>query len=628
MTTPPPPPPNQPPQGGFGAPQEPEPPQQPQQPGQDPRSAGFGAPQQPPAGGFGAPQEPPAGGFGAPQDPRSGGFGAPQPPPAAPYGAPQQPPAAPYGAPQPSAAPQGYGYPQAQPPGYGYPQPPTAPMYGPGAPAPQPPGGGKAKRNQLLILASAFLAIALIVVGGFWYASRPADPDAPKKPVAEGKNGGSTGSTGGSGTAEPAPVASEKAPSNPKSTKLVSVPQPKIERLHNVAGSWLTDSVYVKSDILKVVGYDLATGKSKWSIPLPGQVCAATKRSSGDKAAIVYEPAKRTGKYAHQPCTEVAVIDLNAGRLLWQGSAKSSAGGDEKVEFKEITLAGQTVAAAGLQGGAAWDLATGKSRWIPKVDSESCYDAGYAGGAGLAVIRKCGEYNDRYLMAQALDPVTGAPLSSYKLPQGIQYASIISAKPLVVTTDLDNGGGITDIFSVDEKTGTLKARIGLPKDTYAPNCSTSTGVEVCDKVVVGNGRVYLPSEEHEDTAGEKYDETNEIVSFDLATGKQTTDRFDAGSRFTMFPLRMDGPNIIAYKWPPYDKGGQVVSIDTKTGKQTLLMDNPGDEASRNVETSFSSNFSEIRYHNGRLFASEVLIDKPFRPEDAKRDFLFAGFAAN
>ncbi|MGG8407392.1 PQQ-binding-like beta-propeller repeat protein, partial [Streptomyces sp. 12297] len=535
----------------------------------------------------------------------------------------------------------GYGYPQQQPgygfphpqqqpqqPGYGFPQqPPTAPMYGPGAPAPQPPaggGGGKERRNQLLIVLSALVAIALIVVGGFWYASRPADEPGLKKPVAEDKNG-----TPGGGTQDEQPVAEavEKAPANPKSRLVAALPQPKIETLHNVVGSWLTDSVYAKSDVGKIVGYDPATVKPKWTIPLPGQVCAASKYvGAGDKTAIVFEPAKRVGKYGHQPCTEVAVVDLAAGKLLWQGSVKSSASGDEKVDFKEITLTGQTVAAAGLHGGAAWNLTSGKNLWTPKVDTESCFDLGYAGGSGLAVIRKCGDYENRYLVAQSLDPVTGAPLATYKLPAGIEWASIVSARPLVVTTDLNNRGNISDVFSIDDKTGALKTRIGLAKGLYAPNCSTGTGVEVCAKVVVGNGRIYLPTAEHDDSSG-KYARTNEIVSFDLATGKQTTDRADAGSRYTIFPLRMDGPNIIAYKWPPYDAGGQVVSIDTKTMKQTLLMDNPADPATRTKETSFSSNFSEIRYHNGMLFSSEVLIDKPYRPEDAKREFLLAGFLA-
>ncbi|MER7758600.1 hypothetical protein [Streptomyces sp. NPDC097619] len=599
---------------------------------------GFGAPVDPPAGGFGAPVEPPAGGFGAPQPPQSGqGYGyPPQAPPG--YGYPQQPgqpyapqQGGPYGAPQQG---QPYGYPQ-QPGGPygGPPQPATQPMYGAGAPAPKGPGGNE-RRKQLSIVLAAVLAIALIVGGGLWYASG-SDEDTPGATASSGGTGGDgkgedgKEGSGGGGSGDGAPAvgaAVEKAPADTKAKLVHKEPQPKIERLHNVAGSWLTDSVYAKTGIREIVGYDLATMKPKWTVELPGQLCAAAKQVYGDRTAIAFEPAARKDKYDRQGCSEVAALDLAAGKLLWKGSAKGGNSGDEKTDFKEITLTRKTVAAGGLAGGAAWSLADGKSLWVPKADAENCYDMGYGGGDGLAVIRKCGDYGSQYLLAQSLDETTGAPRGSYRMPQGIQWAQILSARPLVVSTDLNNSGKISDIFSVDDRTGALRARIGLAKGLYAPNCSSGTGVETCNKYAVGNGRIYLPTAEHDDTAG-KYDRTNEIVSFDLATGKQTGDRADAGSRYSVFPLRMDGPNLIAYKWPPYNAGGQVVSIDPKTMKETLLLENPADSATRSVETGFSSNFAEVRYHKGWFFASEVLIDKPYRPEDAERDFLFAGFKA-
>ncbi len=122
--------------------------------------------------------------------------------------------------------------------------------------------------------------------------------------------------------------------------------------------------------------------------------------------------------------------------------------------------------------------------------------------------------------------------------------------------------------------------------------------------------------------------TNELLSFDLETGKQTTDRADAGERYTIYPLRMDGSNIIAYKVPPYDKGGQVVSIDTRTMKETVLMENPADKDSRSAEMSFSPDYSsEIRYRSGKLFMAKQSISKPYadRPE---KDLLFLSFTAS
>ncbi|MBW5486652.1 PQQ-binding-like beta-propeller repeat protein [Streptomyces bambusae] len=547
---------------------------------------------------------------------------------------PQQPgvPAQPgYGYPQ--TAP-GYGFPQQPAPGYGYPQqpgvPPQAPAWGPPAPSPytaQPgtvpmqqaapaPGGGNAKRNQLMIIGAAVVAIAVIVAGGFWLTADDS-----------GGNGGGTTANGptGGGDKPAGAGGSEKVPGNIKSKTLVNVPQPQVNDVTNVSGSWITDSVYAKSDVGKIVGYSLTDGAKKWEIPLTGEVCAATHHISDNKSAILFEEAMPSEQNKYPACNQVGVIDLAAGKLLWSGGAQSVTSGDKKVPFKEVTLSGQTVAAGGLQGGAAWNLADGKNLWSPRSDAEKCYDAGYGGGEALAVIRKCGDYGQRYIQAQVLDPTTGAPKFSYKMSVGIEYASIISTKPLVIGADVGdtakNASSLSDLFVIDDA-GQLKSKISLSSGNYDPDCG-ATDVERCSSIVVGNGKVYLPSIEHQGSSASG--RTNELLSFDLNTGKQTTDRADAGERYTMFPLRMDGSNIIAYKRPPYDKGGQVVSIDGATMKETVLMENPADKDIRRAESGFSPEYSEYRYHNGRLFFSEKLISKS---SSGDPKYLFVSFAAN
>ncbi|MFE2857488.1 PQQ-binding-like beta-propeller repeat protein [Streptomyces lavendulae] len=588
-----PPPPNQPPSGGFGAP-PPVPPTVPQPPVQPPA--------QPPT----VPQsqaQPPA---GAPPQP---GYGYPQPG----YGYPQQPP-------QP-----GYGYPQSQQPpqpGYGYPQQPAS-VQAPAQPAP-PAGGGGAQRNQLMIIGAALLAVVLIVGGGFWYLSGDEDKGGGTQPTADG---GASGSPDGNKPPAPAGGGTEKPPANPKSRTLVNVASPTPSDVVSVDGSWLTDTTYVKSDIAKVVGYNLVDGGKKWELPLPANVCGATKHISDNKTAILFQEGQATDANKYPQCTQVGVIDLNTGKLVWSATAKSTTGGDKPVAFTEVTLSGQTVAAGGLSGGAAWNLADGKSLWSPKVDGEGCYDLGYAGGEALAVLRKCGRIPNQSLLAQSLDPVTGAPKSSYKLSPGIEWAGIISTKPLIVAANVGNTAknatNVSDLFVVDDA-GQLKSHIALSGGNYAPKCP-ATEVEQCSNMVVGNGKVYMPSYEHQGSAS--VGRTNEIVSFDLETGKATADRADAGERYTMYPLRMDGPNIIAYKVPPYDGGGRVVSIDGKTMKETLLMQNPAEKTSQRIETSFSLDYSEYRYHNGHLFISRTMARKPYS-DKGDPEYLFASFIAN
>ncbi|QES48644.1 hypothetical protein DEJ50_13225 [Streptomyces venezuelae] len=616
MSTPPPPPPNQPPQ----------------------------PPNQPPAGGFGAPQEPAPGGFGAPPPlpptppqqpavPPQQPVAPPQPPAAQPgFGAPAQPgqPGQPsYGYPQ-----QSYGYPQTPPPapGYGFPQgahtPPPAPM----APVGGGQGtGGNAKRNQLMIIGAAVVAIAVIVAGGVWLASGTDGDEGGTKPVAQGSQspGGEDkpGGSGGSG-------GSEKATGKTQSKTLINVEQPKVPadpdggyNTIGTHGSWLTDSVYAKSDIAKVVGYNLDNGSQKWTIPLPAHICAASPQSSDNKAAILFQDFLPTADKKFPKCSKVGVLDLNAGKLLWSGDAKSTTGGDDKVSFDEVTVSGQTVAAGGTNGGAAWNLADGKVLWEPKVDGQGCFDMGYSGDAnGLAVLRKCGRIGNQTLHAQVLDPTTGAPKYSYKMSPGIEWGQIISTKPLVVVSNVNrsapNATGVSDIFVVDES-GNLKTTISLTSGNYDPKCN-STDVQECSKIVVGNGKVYLPSIEHQGTGNAGGPRTNEILSFDLNTGKQTNDRADAGERYTMWPLRMDGSNIIAYKRPPYDKGGQIVSIDGATMKQTVLMVNPDDKDTRRAETQFLPG-SEFRYNNGRLFIADDIISNS---SSIEKQYLFVSFTTH
>ncbi|MEU5363417.1 PQQ-binding-like beta-propeller repeat protein [Streptomyces sp. NPDC005925] len=627
MTQPPPPPPNQPPQGGgfgpppppqnppsggpdlnkapeqpgYGYPQAPQPPQAPQTP--PPPQAGYGYPGTPPASqqptqvgtpAYGQPPTPPYGqqpGYGQPQ----GGYGQP----AGGYG---QPPTPPYG----------------QQPGYGYPQPGTMPMQ------PQP-GGGRKINAQLAIIVAAVVAIALIIGGGVWYAS--GSDDKKDDTATSGGADGGTDPKGGGGGGGPS-GGREKAPSDPSSKVLFQVPAPEVKGDSSVVvdGSWVTDTVYAKSGIAEVVGYDPAKGTKLWTIELPGPVCQASKHVTEDnKTAITYQPGMPTKAKPSYGCSQVAAIDLEAGKKLWTKTLKS---GDQDVNFDNVTVSGSTVAVGSTSGGGAFDIPSGKLLWSPKP-TDSCYDAGYGGGAKLVALRKCGPYDHRQLHVQTIDPkASGKVLSEYKMAAGIEYASIVSTDPLVVAADVGDtagdGSGISDIFSIDNKTGKLRARISVPGDQYAADCDGISEIEHCLMIAVGNDRVYLPTEQH-DGDGE-LGQTNEIVAFDLATGKQTGQRADAGDGYEITPLRMDGSSLLAYKRPPYNKGGQVVSIDGGTFKPTVLLENPATESVRGAETSMLPSFAELLFHKGRFYMAAVFASERRLADD--KEYLMIAFGTN
>ncbi|MER5854381.1 PQQ-binding-like beta-propeller repeat protein [Streptomyces sp900105245] len=596
MTQPPPPPPNQPPQQpGSGSPQDqpPAPPAGPpatppaqQQPPQPPQpQPGYGYPQAAPA-----PQPPqPQPGYGYPggqQNPYA------QQPPA--YG--QQPPA--YGAhPQnPYAQPTQPMHP-AQP-GYGYPgQPSTMPMQQQGQ------SGGGRNNTALYIVVAAVVAIALIVGGGIWYAKSSGD-DGKKHDTASSDGGtgggnekGSGGTTGGG---------KEKAPSDPSAKPLFNVAMPTTKELTSTTGSWLTEKVYAKSGVAEIVGYDPVKGTENWTIKLPGPVCATTGHvNSENRTAIAFRP-KMSQKDATSGCSLISGIDLDTGKRLWTKSVKS---GDYPVSFQNLTVAQHTVAVGSTGGGAAFDLDSGKLLWQPKA-GDTCYDAGYGGGAKLVAVRKCGDYGNRQLHIQNIDPETGKVIAEYKMPAGVEYAAVVSTDPLVVAADVGDsagdGSGISDYFSIDARTGSLLARISAPGKTYSGRCDGITRVEDCHQIVAGNGRLYLPTEEHDGSAA--YKDTNEIVSFDLDTGKQTGQRAEAGDGCTLSPLRMDGGNLIAYKRTPYDQGGQVVSIDGGSFKETKLLQNPATGIAQEAESSMLPDYSEILFGEGRLYMSKVFTE--------------------
>ncbi|MHC5904639.1 outer membrane protein assembly factor BamB family protein, partial [Streptomyces sp. S6] len=513
-------------------------------------------------------------------------------PPGPAYGYPQPSPQPAYGYPAPPQpqSPASYGYPAQQPP-YNPPSPPTAPMQAQAA------SGDNGLKAQVAIVASALVAMALIIGGGYWYSNSKSPQNEAKKgdkPSAAPVAGGGAGA--------------EKAPSDPASKVLFELPVPPLAKGESLQtdGSWLTGKVFAKTGPSEVNGYDADKGTKLWTAKLPGPVCGASSRqgTDGTKTAILFRPAKPT-KATYQQCSQIGALDLTTGKLLW---TKTASAGDYALAFDEVTVSGNTVAASGTSGGAAFDLTTGKPLWAPKA-ADTCHDVGYGGGPKLVALRKCGDYDNPALSAQTLDPVTGKVLSEYKLAAGIEYANIISTDPLVVGADVGDSAGdgsaLSDLFSIDNKTGALRARISVPGDEYGAECRISH-VDGCSGVIAGGDRLYIQTEDRVGSGGTS--STKQLVAFDVVTGKQTGQRADGGPDHDLYPIRMDGTNLLVYKVASYEKGGGVVSIDGTTFKETTLMHNPDSQDIAGIETRMSpGRLSEILYSQGHLFLSQTFV---------------------
>ncbi|WP_016908978.1 PQQ-binding-like beta-propeller repeat protein [Streptomyces xiaopingdaonensis] len=576
----PPPPPNQPPSGGFGAPQGPDSEEpsanQPPQPPQAPPPAGApapppGPPPQAPPGGPQAP--PPAGGFGAPQQPPPGGYGYPQqPPPPAGYGYPQG----------------GYGYPQQAPPGaLGYPTPP---------PGGKPGGGGS---NKLIAIIASAVAVVLIAGVAVFFVTRDDDGSDESKGDDKGSSQGASGEGDRKG--------------NVKAKEIVSLDAPEVKTVTSVVGGWATDKVFAKSSVNEVVGFSLPDGEEKWRLDLKGGVCAASneKTSDGKVAAIVQETVSSSAK-----CTRMVVIDLNAGKLVWDkdlpGSTTTSA--------ENVAISGDTVAAAWIGGSVAYSISSGNELWSGKPSN--CRDTGYAGGDELAVVVECGSFSSSQITVQKLDPKTGKATMKFKAPKGVQTARIASTKPLTLVV----GAGTslpTDVMTVDDN-GKLKAKVTIGK-RYNKPCSTE--VNSCHTMAVGKDAFYLSTTEHAGSSDSG--RTNEVMAFDWATGKAEW-KASAGEKRTIVPIKTEGDDVIAYKLPAYSVGGEIVKLDAAQGKETVQLKMPVSDVGKGEQAISIAPYSArtpIIYENNRLFLLEKLISER-RDHDRDKRKLAVGFAAD
>ncbi|WP_432253028.1 hypothetical protein [Streptomyces sp. HNM1019] len=589
----PPPPPNQPPQGGFGAPQEPGYgyPQQPSTP--PPGQQGYGYPRgpgQPPQTPPPPPPPPPSAPPAPPQTPPqgAGGYGYPEQPV---HTQPTQVGPSPFGSGQQPYGQQQYGQqPYGQPP---YGQPPQ-PQY-PGGPGPAGPGRSG---QRMAIIVSVVVAVALIVGGGIWFATQDDGGDSEAKGKdKQSSQGASSGTTGGGD--KPAKTVDAKL--------LNKIPMPKVSDQVTVEGMWATDDAFVKAGVYKIVGYPLSGGAAKWTIPLDGAVCWSSDHLTKDGlTTVLYQGAKPSAKDKYPSCTEVGLLDLKNGKMLWHRSVKE---GDEKISFDEVTIGGGTVAAGGTSGGAAWST-SGQALWKPK-SGEQCADDGYAGGEDkLVAVRRCGDYDDPQIQVQTLNPKTGAVKSAYKVSQGIDYVHVASTDPLVIGLDAGDstGSAVSDFLAIDDsaKSGKVLGKIGTENGKYDAKCE-STNVEGCRKLAVSKSAntLFLGSEDRTDSSSAT---ANEVVAFDLKTGKPIgkTDGVK-GAALTPLGLDEDG-SVLAYQESSWETGGAVWRIDPKSYAKTKLLQNP--VASHEVEQNFSPSYSEIIYSGQHLYMSDVYATKP------------------
>ncbi|WP_158711078.1 PQQ-binding-like beta-propeller repeat protein [Streptomyces albus] len=370
----------------------------------------------------------------------------------------------------------------------------------------------------------------------------------------------------------------------------VEVPKVPVGAVLPAPGAWVSEKIYAKGQDSAVVGYATDTSEPAWTLELPGQLCAAAKHITVDgRTAVVSEDGKRAGPNRPRACSILTVFDVDTGRQVFRKTMPDAQVATQLTADVAITRG--VVASAWGDGSVAYDLDTGKQVWKSRATSQ-CRDTGFGGGRELLAVVECGDEN-REFRVQRIDARTGEPQWTYKVDSGIQRVSVLSSDPPVIGI---TAGDVleTDVITLDDQ-GRHQARIALKDNHYQPNCNNDTtdGVESCRTAVVSEDRLYLPTEERYE-AGEP---ANEIVAFSLTTGK-AVQKFDGRPGLMIWPLRMSGDRLIAYRQGGGWTNGAVLSLDPATGKQSIWLVVPVPEG---INGLMRPKETQVIFERGRLY---------------------------
>ena len=402
-------------------------------------------------------------------------------------------------------------------------------------------GSGSSNGKTIAVIA-AVVAVLLAIGGGVWLLTAGGGT---KDQAAKGGSGGTA--SGG--------------PSLPHSSygKLVwskpSLTVPAADIVAPTPGVWTAGATVVKQTLTGVTAYDLATGAVRWTVKAPsGQTCQATDDAVGGKVAVQYGTR----------CENVMVLDISAGRMLWSKALPSKADathGKYEFAYAQLAISGDVLAMTWHGDSVAYRISNQQQLWRLK-DGAQCTDDGFAGGAQLIDIVRCG-FDGPYKVAN-LDPVTGNPKWTWDAPAGTSVTNIISTSPVVVGI----GAGsdlITDAVSLSP-TGTMAARVSLGSNsggvgTYAIHCDVDDKRD-CTNVVVSGDTLYLATTAHQG-GGTGYSQTNEIAAFDLKTGNSRWVSKDSDSPMDL--VCADGGSLIAYEPASFERGGKIIKVDPANG---------------------------------------------------------------
>ncbi|MGW3325896.1 outer membrane protein assembly factor BamB family protein [Streptomyces virginiae] len=483
------------------------------------------------------------------------------------------------------------GNPYAQQPGYP-PQPPTATQQpvGPGGPGP---GTAPTKRRTLLIAASVAAALVLGGVGYVAFSDGDNDPRPVAQEPTDAKPSGSPsvdkGDGNGAGGGQRADLNSGRKQGEDKvlwlKTTKVDGPGMGVD----AAGQWVVGDTVVKSLWKNLTGYAVTDGKEKWTLPFPAQICSVASQTTAEGRTVVMY---RDGEGENTSCNQLRVVDLRTGKEVWSKEVPSE-GLFDNFTTPTLSMIGDTVTVNRGGTASAFRISNGDKLFANPLGDGCNPDSYEAGNGKMIALATCSD-EDSTAEVHGIDPVTGAKGWAYRLPAKFKVTSIYSVNPTVI----DIGDEKTKQRSIvvlghdGKQTATLAGEGG-----FTVGCGDTglfRSLVTCPSAVVDGNTLYLPT-----AAGSG--KTNEIVAFDLATGKDKW-RVPAGDKRTLTPLKAVDGRLIAYRKAGEEQGGEVLSIPAAGGTPTAVLRHPSGPAAP-IERTFT--LPKLDYVDGRFFISST-----------------------
>uniref|UniRef100_A0AAU2JND5 PQQ-binding-like beta-propeller repeat protein n=1 Tax=Streptomyces sp. NBC_00049 TaxID=2903617 RepID=A0AAU2JND5_9ACTN len=515
-----------------------------------------------------------------------------QPPTPSGYGHLPGPPPSGYGqTPPPADNPYAQQAPYAQPPtqpmqsGYGHPGPPPAPPTMPTGAAGLPP------KKKLTLLVAASVA-SVLLLGGTGYFVFSGSDDDPKKPVAQESTPADAkpsvsasvdkGDGSGPGGADVDLNSGRKQGEN----KVLWLKTAKIDGPGSgvaAEGQWVVGDTVVKSVWKSLVGYGVADGKEKWTIPFPAEICSLTDQMTADGKTVVLF---KNGESDSADCNQLRMVDLKAGKEGWTKEVPQE-GTFDLFAGAHLSLTGDSVSVNRVTRASVFKVSTGDKLF--STPGDGCMIGAYVAGNNKMISLATCQDADRTVEIKDADPVTGKSTWSYRLAKGSEVTNVYSVDPLVL--DIGDKKKVRSIVVLGPDG---KPRATVSGEGSFATCinSFSDSVQGCVPGVADSGTLYLPTSTEGGAA-------NEIVAFDLSSGKAKW-RTPAGDKRTLVPIKIEKGQLIAYRKAESDLGGEVLAIPAGGGTPTALLRHPSGPSTP-IESGFHT--ANADYVDGRFFLS-------------------------